>query len=266
MAITLSGIFYYPVKSLGGVQTSQAQVSGSGLRHDRRWMLVDGDGTFVTQRDHPSLTRIRVEAHTGGLRLWAPGMPELAVAIPAEDCGLQPVTVWRDSCQAQPAGAAAAAWLGGYLGRDDVQLVYLPSGHERQVDTDFAQAGDRVGFADGFPFLMISEASLADLNDRLPAPISMSRFRPNLVVSGCGAYAEDDWRRIRIGDVVFRVSKPCSRCKVTTIDPLTAETGAEPLRTLATYRRRGNEVYFGQNLVHEQTGLLHTGLPVEVLD
>mgnify|MGYP001828911861 CR=1 FL=1 len=136
----------------------------------------------------------------------------------------------------------------------------------RRVDPAFSRATDQVGFADGFPFLLISQASLDDLNRRLAQPVAMLRFRPNLVVAGCEAFAEDGWRRIRVGELEFRVAKPCSRCIIPTIDPSTGQRGVEPLRTLNSYRRRGNKVYFGQNLVHESAGRLAVGMPVEVLE
>ena len=148
----------------------------------------------------------------------------------------------------------------------DCRLVYLPDDQVRQVDPKYANPGEQVGFADGFPFLLISQASLDDLNARLDNPVPMQRFRPNLVVDGCSAYAEDAWRRIRIGDIEFRVAKPCSRCIIPTIDPLTATRADEPLRTLMGYRRWDNNVWFGQNLLHDTPGVLAEGMQVEVLE
>jgi uncharacterized protein YcbX len=143
--------------------------------------------------------------------------------------------------------------------------VHFPDDSRRAVDPDYAAPADQVGFADGFPFLLISQASLDDLNARLDQPVPMLRFRPNLVVSGCGPYAEDGWKRIRIGDIEFRVAKPCSRCIIPTIDFATGERAREPLQTLMTYRKRDNKVYFGQNLLHDAGGRLEVGTQVEVL-
>ena len=167
--------------------------------------------------------------------------------------------------EALDAGADAAAWLQAFLGVE-CRLVSLPDDAVRPVDPDYSQPSDQVGFADGFPFLLISQASLDDLNARLERAVPMQRFRPNLVVGGCAPYAEDGWRRIRIGELEFRVAKPCSRCVIPTIDFTTGERGREPLQTLMTYRRRDNKIYFGQNLIHRGTGILETGTEVEILE
>ena len=190
-------------------------------------------------------------------------MPDLMVRG-AQGASL-PVVVWRDKVNAIPVGGDADAWLSEFLAID-CRLVVFPYDARRAVDPDYAAATDQVGFADGFPFLLISQASLDDLNARLAQPVPMLRFRPNLVVEGCAAYAEDGWRRIRIGELEFRVAKPCSRCIIPTIDPATAQRSAEPLRTLMSYRRRDNRIYFGQNLIHDGTGRLAVGMPVEVLE
>jgi hypothetical protein len=173
--------------------------------------------------------------------------------------------VWGDSVRAEAAGPEADDWLSRSLGVP-CRLVCFARDAVRSVDPAFSRATDQVGFADGFPFLLISQASLDDLNRRLAQPVAMLRFRPNLVVAGGEAFAEDGWRRIRIGGLAFRVAKPCSRCIIPTIDPLTGQRGVEPLRTLNSYRKRGKQVYFGQNLVHESPGRLAVGMPVEVLE
>ncbi|MDX1336277.1 MAG: MOSC domain-containing protein, partial [Gammaproteobacteria bacterium] len=177
------------------------------------------------------------------------------------------VTVWKDNCMALEAGDEINQWFSHALGQD-LRLVYMPDTTERRVDPDYGQESDITSFSDGFPLLLISEASLDDLNDRLEQPLNMRRFRPNLVVRGCPAYAEDSWKRIRIGDIEFDIVKSCSRCIVTTINPDTGErsTDSEPLRTLSLYRRKGNKVYFGQNLIHRGTGKLQIGASIEVLE
>jgi uncharacterized protein YcbX len=190
---------------------------------------------------------------------------DLDIAFEPEQIEQQRVQVWGDNCLAQSAGAKAAAWLSQFLGLD-CRLFFMPESTRREVDPTYAAPTDQVGFADGFPFLLISEASLADLNQRLEQPLPMARFRPNLVVSGCEPYAEDSWKRIRIGELTFRVAKPCSRCVIPTINPETAEKSVEPLRTLNSYRREGNKVYFGQNLLHDGIGELKAGMLVEVLE
>lgn len=264
-AFTLSSLYFYPVKSLRGIGLERAPVDNRGIHFDRHWMVVDDKGDFITQRQFPNMALIHTALTPSGLRLSAPGMADLDVLFEPEAPVQQTVQVWGDRCMALSAGPGAAAWLSDFLGLD-CRLVFMPESTRRPVDPDYAESSDQVGFADGFPFLLISEASLADLNGRLDQALPMIRFRPNLVVAGCEPYAEDQWRRIRIGEVTFRVSKPCSRCVIPTINPDTAEKSVEPLRTLNRYRRDGNKVYFGQNLLHDGTGELRAGMPVEVLE
>lgn len=262
-ALILSALYRYPVKSLGGEEYQALDVQGRGFGFDRQWMVVDAQGGFLTQRQQPRMTLIGASVDDRGvLHLCAPGMPDMVVG-PYSDQRIE-VVVWGDSVSAAPAGLDADAWLSEFLALP-CRLVCFPREQVRAVDPDFAQPSDQVGFADGFPFLLISQASLGDLNGRLEQPVSMRRFRPNLVVDGCEAFAEDGWRRIRIGELEFRVAKPCSRCIIPTIDPTTGLRGKEPLQTLMGYRRRDNKVYFGQNLIHEDNGRLEVGMPVEVL-
>jgi uncharacterized protein YcbX len=197
--------------------------------------------------------------------LQAPGTDDLSVRHPPEEAERVKVEVWSDRCAAQRGDPSADAWLSDFLGHA-CRLVYMPDESARPVDLRYAQPQDRTAFSDGFPLLLISQASLDDLNSRLLEPLPMLRFRPNLVVEGCAPYEEDEWQRLRIGEMTLRVVKPCSRCKITTVDPYTAETGSEPLRTLTSYRRRGKQVYFGQNLLHDGPGELALGMPVEVLE
>lgn len=261
--LSLKSLYRYPVKSLRGLECRSLAVGARGFRLDRHWMVVDAGNGFLSQRQQPrmSLVDARLDADER-LHLAAPGMPDLAVG----DGGIEhvEVTVWRDQVTAKLVDPAADAWLSAFIGQP-CRLVYLPDDVRRAVDPEYAQPSDQVGFADGFPFLLISQASLDDLNGRLPEALPMLRFRPNLVVDGCAPYAEDAWRQIRIGDIGFRVAKPCSRCPIPTIDFSTGERGAEPLRTLMDYRRRDNRVYFGQNLLHDSGGRLEVGMPVEVL-
>ncbi len=263
--IRLSGLYRFPVKSLAGHALARADVDGFGLQGDRRWMLVDREGRFLTQRELPRMALIVPRPEPGGLVLQAPELPDLALRQPPREAERIRVKVWSDVCEAQLSEPSAQAWLSDFLGLP-CRLVYMPDEVVRGVDPRYAQSQDRAAFSDGFPLLLISQASLDDLNGRLDEPLPMLRFRPNLVVEGCGPYAEDGWRRIRIGDLTLRVVKPCSRCKITTVDPYTAETGSEPLKTLAGYRREGNQVFFGQNLLHDGPGELALGMPVEVLE
>ncbi|MCU7843481.1 MAG: MOSC domain-containing protein [Candidatus Thiodiazotropha sp. (ex Monitilora ramsayi)] len=263
--LRLSAIYRYPVKSLAGENLQAARVDTFGLENDRRWMVVDPDGEFLTQRELPRMTLIGTEITGEGLQLQAPGMPSITLEKPDREGGQIHVRVWNDRCPAQLCADKVHVWLSDFLNRP-CRLVHMADETVRQVDPKYATQGDRTAFADGFPLLLISQASLDDLNSRLTDSLPMIRFRPNLVVSGCGPYAEDHWRKIRIGDLTLRVVKPCSRCKITTVDPGTGETGSEPLKTLSGYRREGNRVFFGQNLVHEGTGELALDMPVEVVD
>lgn len=266
--LSLSGLYRYPLKSGAGEPLTQTRVDALGVAGDRRWMVVDAQsGRFLTQRLLAQMNRITM-AWQGSeqVLLSAPGMADLSVAVP-EPTELRTVTIWRDSLAVPDAGDAAAAWLSQLLGRA-CRLVHVPAQLARQVDPGYAAEGDRVAFADGFPLLLIGQSSLDDLSARVGRPLEMLRFRPNLVIAGSAPYSEDEWRRIRIGTLEFRVVKGCSRCIMTTLDPQTGERSAdrEPLTTLQNYRARDGEVYFGQNLIACAEGQLALGMPVEVLE
>lgn len=263
--LRLSAIHVYPLKSAGGLPQTSWEVDSFGLRHDRRWMLVDESGDFLSQRIHPKLALIRPELRADTLVLRAPRMPELELS--AKPIGRDvTVTVWAGETQGRLVSADADRWLTDFLGTG-CQLVHMADEVVRPVRSDYAFDGERTSFTDGFPFLLISEASLEDLNRRLAVPVPMNRFRPNLVVAGAEPFAEDRWRRIRIGPLTFRVAKPCPRCVMTTVDQALGHAAStEPLRTLAAFRRNAEgQVDFGQNLLHAGTGQLEVGMPVELL-
>jgi len=264
VAVTLTGLFVYPLKSAAGVALPRCRVGARGLELDRRWMVVDDRGEFQTQRLCPRLALVRVALAGDSAALSAPGMPELVLDRPEGSAGRRPVRIWRDTVMAAPLGAGPAAWMSEHLGVA-CEVVYLPGDATRVVEEGY-QPRRQVSFADGFPFLLLSEASLADLNARLERPMPMNRFRPNLVVTGCAPFAEDSWREVRIGALRFAVVKPCARCVITTTDQATGERGREPLATLASYRRRGDTVLFGQNLIHLDEGWLAVGDAVSVTD
>ncbi|MDG1580494.1 MOSC domain-containing protein [Pseudomonas sp. GOM6] len=265
----LSALYRYPLKSARYESLQSAPVDSLGLQGDRRWMLVDeSSGRFLTQRLLPQMGRIEARYNgEGGLRLSAPGYDSIEVALPDPDAALRGVIVWSDSLRVPDAGDAAAAWFSAFLGRP-CRLVQVPQSRARQVDTGYAEPGEKVGFADGFPLLLIGQGSLDDLSARVGRSLEMLRFRPNLVIAGAEPYAEDRWKRICIGGIEFKVAKGCSRCIVTTLDPHTGERSAdrEPLATLKTYREREGQVYFGQNLLPRGVGELRVGMPVEVLE
>ena len=264
-ALTLSALNLYPLKSAGGIALAAARVDGRGLAGDRRWMVVDSNRRFLTQRTHPRLALVSVKLVADGLTLGAPGMPALALRPPGAGGAAVGVQVWDDVCEARAAGREAAEWISGFLG-ESCEIVHMPDETHRMVAAEVCVPGSEVSFADAFPFLLLSESSLEDLNRRLDRPVPMDRFRPNLVVRGCAPYAEDGWRRIRIAAIEFHVVQPCIRCATTTVDQATGERGREPLATLATYRRDDAGVLFGQNLVHTATGELRVGDEVTVLE
>ncbi len=274
----LSDLFIYPVKSLRGCRVAAAEVDALGLVGDRRFMVVDENERFLTQRTHPRMALISTALTAQTLTLSADGRGSRSVARVAGRADASPqlrtVSVWKsEGLLAEDCGDDVAQWLGDLLGAA-VRLVRIGAEFRRPIlKPNVAGAGDLLAFADAFPFLVISEASLAELNDRLVArgeeAVPMNRFRPNLVVRGCDPFAEDAWPRFRIGGIVFHAGGPCSRCVVTTTDQSTGERGPEPLRTLATYRRDAKDptdVNFGQNLVHEtKRGELRLGDPIELL-
>jgi len=268
----VSGLYFYPVKSCRGIALRSAEVTRRGFAFDRRWMIVDERGTFITQRDVTELCLVDAALDDGAgapapspaaartIRLGAPGHGSVRVPLTYEDGEERAVRVWQHDGLANrhPEGSA---WVSQVLGRE-ASLVYMAERHERPVKPQWGRPDDRVSFADSFPFLAISEASLADLNARLDAPVEMRQFRPNIVVGGVPAYAEDTWASVRLGELRFRGPKRCSRCVVTTIDPDAAVRRKEPLRTLAMYRQWDNEVWFGMNLIPDGVGTLSVGDPV----
>ncbi|MBD2090766.1 MOSC domain-containing protein [Microcoleus sp. FACHB-1515] len=264
MTLTLTQLNIYPVKSAAGIALRSAQAQLRGLEFDRRWMITDLRGKFMTQRQFPRMALIQTQIEAGKLHLSAAGMESIAV-VPTENSPVK-VEVWGDRCSAIPADDVVNGWLSKFLDRP-CQLVYMPDDAVRPVDRNYAvDERDRVSFADGFPYLLISEASLADLNSRLATPLPMNRFRPNFVVSGCEPFAEDGWRKIRIGSIGFHLVKLCSRCVITTVDQATGDRGQEPLATLGSYRLRKGKILFGQNLVPDSEGTIALGDAIEVLE
>lgn len=263
--LTLSSLTRYPLKSGRGQSLATAVVEPRGLAHDRRFMLVDAEGRFVTGRQLPRLVRLVAEPLDGGLRLAIDGHA-IEVAAPPRSAPTFEVAVWKQPTPVRECAAEASAWLGERLGRP-LRLVHQGDDCIRPVDLGYGRDGDVVSLADGFPLLLIGQGSLDGLNARLPKPIEMARFRPNLVVAGAPPHAEDDWRRIRIGALELDLVKPCTRCVFTTVEP---EAGAidpsgEPLNTLKNYRRSPIGITFGVNVIARGIGELRRGDPVQVL-
>lgn len=261
----VAAIWLYPVKGCAGVSVNEADIVAGGLARDRRYMLVDEDGTFITQRTTPSLCLYRTEILPDRIAVHAPqGHNQGTLNLPLEltNAPVLPAEVWDDEVRALE-HTEGSAWFSKALGKP-VRLVYMPEEHLRPVDVGAKTAHstehfDSVSFADAYPILLTNKASLEDLNLRLASPISMTRFRPNVVVTDAMAYEEDEYREIVIGVQPFLAPKLCNRCSVTTVDPLTGERGTEPLRTLSTYRKWGGSVWFGVNLVPRRYGTLRVG-------
>ena len=268
-AFSLTGLYLYPVKSLGGYAVAEADVTPRGLRHDRRWLLVDERNRFLTQRQHPELALLTLAPAYNGFLISHRQRPEfLPLFIPFEAKPNRTlfVTVWDDILWAWRGAPEADEWLSEALGRT-CRLVYMSDMVRRDVEPELNPEGKLVSFADGYPFLLAGEAALADLNTRLAEPIPMNRFRPNLVFGGGEAYEDDAWEQFRIGDVLFRAVRGCGRCVLTTIDQQTAQknTLGDPLRTLATYRKAENSTLFGQNVTGPAHGHLRVGDALTVL-
>lgn len=262
--VLVTGLFVYPIKSCAGTPLDVAELGDRGIQHDREFMLVDPDNHFLTQRQLPRMALIHPNRTADALELTAPGMRALRLT-PRLAGEQRQLTVWRDQVGAIDQGPEVAQWLSTYLDKP-CRLVRHADDAVRRVDAEFArQPTDQVSFADGFPLLLISEESLAELNTRLPEALPMNRFRPNVVVRGARtAYAEDTWQEISVGGVCFSLVKACARCAITTTDQATAERGIEPLATLATYRRVARGVLFGQNLIHHRRGTIRVGDTVRI--
>jgi uncharacterized protein YcbX len=269
---TIRSIHVHPVKSVAGYALGEAAVEPWGLAGDRRWTLIDPSAKVVTQRQQPRLALARAEAMPdGGIRLTAPGHEPLTVAVP-EPVGTVAVQLFGDKVETVPVEGPADDWFSDYLGAE-VRLVHLDDpATRRPIDSQYALPGQTVHLGDAYPLLVTTLASLDALNSLIAqgdhadeGPLPMTRFRPNVVVDGTAPWAEDDWQRIALGEVTFRVARPCGRCVITTTDQRTAERGKEPLRTLARHRRVGDKVVFGQYLVPERTGVIQAGDTVSVL-
>ncbi|MGI8447594.1 MAG: MOSC domain-containing protein [Streptosporangiaceae bacterium] len=281
----LASVHIYPLKAGRAVDLGESVVEPWGLAGDRRWLVIDGHGRFVSQREEPSLALVTAAYPAPGtdhagpqpwppadvITLSAAGQPPLTVRAPSagDQAEMVLVAVWKSRFCAAAAGKQADGWLSHFLDRN-VRLVYLDDPTRREVDQDYGAPGDRVNFADGYPLLLTSTGSLQALGRWLTddghEPVPMSRFRPNVVVDGTPPWAEDRWRRIRIGSVIFRVVKPCGRCQVTTIDQATAERGRQPLALLGQRRRFGQQLVFGQNMIPDGAGSIRVGDPVQVLE
>lgn len=262
---TLSNLTCFPIKSCRGFDVSSSKVERMGLEHDRRMMVVTREGNFLTQRQHPKFALVTPALKNGTVTLSAPNFDSIQFSV-QKSGATSPVNIWKSTgVQAVDQGDEAAQWFSDWLGTS-VRLVHLADGFIRAVSREYAvNADDHTGFADGYPILILSESSLHDLNSRLDSDLPMNRFRPNLVVKDCEAFAEDTWQRIRIGDVEMALVKPCARCEITTTDQLTLERKKEPLKTLGGYRKHKLGAIFGMNGIPLNEGRIELGMEVQII-
>lgn len=260
MSFTVSAIYIYPVKSLGGFSVTESTVTTRGFEYDRRWMLVDNKGKFMTQRELHSMALLQTSITPKGLHIYHKQNPDKNILIPflLSALKIKQVQVWEDVCEAWVYDEVINKWFSEIL-KIDCELVYMPDKTNRLVDKDYAKENEITSFSDGYPFLIIGQASLDDLNSKLSQPILIDRFRPNIVFTSGEPYAEDNWQSFTINEIDFFGVKTCSRCVVTTIDQQTMNAGKEPLKTLATYRSANNKIKFGMNLLHKGTGKIKVG-------
>lgn len=256
--LRVSKLTIYPIKSMGGISVGSARVTDRGLEHDRRWMLVGPDHRFLTQREFPSMALMNVQLKDGLTVSHPAAGGSLTIPFYPQTAEFADVTVWDDTCRAQFVSEEADQWFSKTL-NTSCRLVFMPDQTARVTDPRYVPEGAITSFADGYPFLLIGESSLDDLNGRLAHSLPMDRFRPNIVFTGGTPYMEDTLKAFSIGGIRFRGVKLCARCVITTIDQSTALQGKEPLRTMAHYRARGNKILFGQNLVHQGVGELAVG-------
>lgn len=258
--ISIQDLYVYPIKSLGGIRLNQSKVEERGFQYDRRWMLVDTHGIFLTQRTHAQMTFLKVELGEKGLNVFDSRNQGDQISIGYDQISDQEIEVkiWDDTVMAKTIDDKFDDWFGQKLGMD-CHLVVMPEYTQRKLSLKYAVNEESVSFADGMPYLILGQESLEELNSRLETKVNMDRFRPNIVFRGGEAFVEDSWKKIKIGEVSFQVVKPCARCVLTTIDQQTGTQSKEPLKTLASYRTRDNKVYFGQNMVALEQGILHVG-------
>jgi len=262
----VSEIFIYPVKSLGGISVKEVEVTDRGLKHDRRWMLVDSAGNFLTQRAHPQMALLKVDLSKDTLFFRnIKTTDQFSVGITEITGKKINSVVWNDQVELLHVNSIADEWFSQALNRK-CKLVYMPEETKRPVDNNFAMNNEITSLSDGYPFLIIGQSSLDDLNSKLKEKIPMNRFRPNFVFTGGYPFEEDAMKSFSIGGVSFFGVKPCSRCVVTTIDQNTGEKSEEPLRTLSSYRAFGNKVNFGMNLLHKGSGVFKIGDEIIIVE
>ncbi|ASU34507.1 MOSC domain-containing protein [Mucilaginibacter xinganensis] len=264
--LQISELYIYPIKSLAGIKVKNARITPTGFEHDRRWLLIDENNAFLTQREHHQMALLQVTIKNDGL-LVTHKINQKSIPVPFNDPSIKysevTVSIWDDTCRALLVSNHADKWFTEMLGIN-CRLVYMPDETKRAVDPRYAPSDAVTSFADAYPFMMIGQASLDDLNNRMPEALPMNRFRPNIVFTGGGPYEEDLYAHFTVGGISFYGVKLCARCVLTTVNQENAKKGKEPLKTLASYRFKNNKILFGQNLVHDGEGEIAVGDEIKV--
>ena len=266
--LKLSEIYIYPIKSLGGIHLDVANITTRGLENDRRFMLIDENGRFLSQREHPQLAIFQTKIENGFLKITHKKTEQILTINLSQNLQSTPlsVTIWDDETTAIEVSSEASLWFTQALGIP-TRLVYMPEESQRKIDAQYSLTGEEItSFSDGYPILIIGQSSLDDLNNRLENPVNINRFRPNFVFTHGEPFEEDAWHEFTIGNIRFFGVKPCARCIMTTIDQETGEKkGKEPLLTLNKYRKAANKILFGQNVLISQLGTVSVGDDVTVV-
>jgi uncharacterized protein YcbX len=264
--LQISALYIYPIKSLGGIALDTAALTDRGLQHDRRWMLIDANNRFLSQRDNAQMALLKTALTDEGMTVsYTPNNSSVTIPFVPQTEEMLEVTVWDDTCQAQLVSSHIDEWFSEKLNLP-ARLVYMPDDSLRQTDLRYTSEGSITSFSDAYPMLIIGQASLDDLNTRLADAVPMNRFRPNIVFTGGEAYSEDTMKHINVNGIDMYGVKLCARCVMTTIDQENAKKGKEPLKMLAKYRLKNNKIYFGQNLTHTSEGILNVGDAIRVLE
>lgn len=263
--LLLSAIYIYPIKSLGGVSVTQSYIEERGLQFDRRWVLIDDQGVFITQRKYPLLSLLQVDVLDNQLKISHRDHPleTISFSIDQQTSVGIPVTIWDDLTEGFEVDPEVSEWFSRYM-NFNVRLVKMDQGTKRHVDPKYATQNEIVSFADGYPCLIIGQSSLDQLNEKLNEPVRMDRFRPNFVFTGGEAHVEDTFKDFEMGGIQFSAVKPCARCVLITVNQQTAVKGAEPLKTLSKYRTFNNKIMFGQNLLHQGSGIIRVGMELHI--
>jgi uncharacterized protein YcbX len=261
----VSELFIYPIKSLGGIKLDEAVVTDRGFQYDRRWMLIDNNNRFISQRECAKMALLKTNISADYLTVTdSSNNSFIKISLTPEKEEIIQVSVWDDTCTGQLVNDEIDKWFTNTLGRD-IRLVYMPDSTKRFTDSKYAPSNSITSFSDAYPFLMIGQSSLDDLNDRLSNKVLINRFRPNIVFTGGAPYHEDVMNGFTINNIQFNGVKLCARCPIITIDQANASIGKEPTKTLASYRAKNNKIYFGQNLVHTGGGTITVGDELSLL-